>query len=241
MTDSFPRQQARTQGFSLGVPRSFQISPDGSRVAFLRSQGGDDPVTCLWVIDAGTGQERLVADPAKAGSRGRGHDRRRAGHPGTDARAGGGHHRIRHRRRAHGGRVRPGRPGLPGGPDGGRLPAGDPGPGSRVRPPSRPGRAAGRLRLRGRAAGHRPGDRRGHRDHRAGRGAGAQLRARRVHRGRGDGPHPGLLVGARRHGPARGQGGQHPRPAAGTSPTRRTRPGPPPRSPTRRRAPRTPT
>jgi dipeptidyl-peptidase 4 len=70
MTDSFPRQQARTQGFSLGVPRSFQISPDGSRVAFLRSQGGDDPVTCLWVLDAGTGQERLVADPAKAGSAG---------------------------------------------------------------------------------------------------------------------------------------------------------------------------
>ena len=67
MTDSFPRQQARTQGFSLGVPRSFQISPDGSRVAFLRSQGGDDPVTCLWVLDTGSGQERLVADPAKAG------------------------------------------------------------------------------------------------------------------------------------------------------------------------------
>src|SRR5215813_6033947 len=67
MTDSFPRQQARTRGFSLGVPRSFQISPDGGRVAFLRSQGGDDPVTCLWVLDAGTGQERLVADPAKAG------------------------------------------------------------------------------------------------------------------------------------------------------------------------------
>src|SRR5256884_3661626 len=70
MTDSFPRQQARTQGFSLGVPRSFQISPDGSRVAFLRSRGGGDAVTRLWVIDAGTGQERLVADPAKAGSPG---------------------------------------------------------------------------------------------------------------------------------------------------------------------------
>src|SRR5437773_11640094 len=70
MTDSFPRQQARTQGFSLGVPRSFQISPDGSRVAFLRSQGGDDPATCLWVIDAGTGQERLVAGPPKAASPG---------------------------------------------------------------------------------------------------------------------------------------------------------------------------
>ena len=67
MTDSFPRQQARTQGFSLGVPRSFQISPNGSRVAFLRSQGGDDPATCLWVLDAGSGRERLVADPAKAG------------------------------------------------------------------------------------------------------------------------------------------------------------------------------
>jgi dipeptidyl-peptidase-4 len=63
MSDSFPRQQARTQGFSLGSPRSFQISPDGARVAFLRSQGGTDPVTCLWVLDTGTGAERLVVDP----------------------------------------------------------------------------------------------------------------------------------------------------------------------------------
>src|SRR6516162_9563705 len=68
MTDSFPRQQAKTQGFSLGAPRSFQISPDGSRVAFLRSQGGDDPVTCLWVLDTGTGRERLAADPATIGA-----------------------------------------------------------------------------------------------------------------------------------------------------------------------------
>src|SRR5215467_7190805 len=65
MTDSFPRQQARTRRFTLGVPRSFQISPDGSRVAFLRSKGGGDPVTCLWVLDVGTGTERLVADPAE--------------------------------------------------------------------------------------------------------------------------------------------------------------------------------
>jgi dipeptidyl-peptidase 4 len=68
MTDSFPRQQAKTQGFSLGAPRSFQISPDGSRVAFLRSQGGADPVTCLWVLDTGTGRERLAADPATVGA-----------------------------------------------------------------------------------------------------------------------------------------------------------------------------
>ena len=241
MTDSFPRQQARTQGFSLGVPRSFQISPDGEPGGLPAQPGrrrpGHLPVGARRRHRPGTPGRR----PGQGRLAGRGHDRRRAGQPGADARAGGGHRRIRHRRRAHGGRVRPGRPGLPGGPDGGRLPAGDPGPGSRVRPAARPGRAAGRLRLRGRAAGHRPGDRRGHRDHRAGRRAGAQLRAGRVHRGRGDGPHPGLLVGARRHGPARGQGGQHARPAAGTSPTRRTRTGPPPRSPTRRRAPRTPT
>ena len=64
MTESFPRQQARTQRFTLGAPRSFQISRDGNRVAFLRSQSGTDPVTCLWVLDVGTGQERLVADPA---------------------------------------------------------------------------------------------------------------------------------------------------------------------------------
>ncbi len=67
MTDSFPRQQARTQQFSLGAPRSFQISPDGGRVAFLRSRGGTDPVTCLWVLDVGTGREHLVADPATFG------------------------------------------------------------------------------------------------------------------------------------------------------------------------------
>ncbi len=64
MTESFPRQQARTRRFSLGVPRSFKVAPDGSRVAFLRSTGGTDPVTCLWQLHLNTGQEELVADPA---------------------------------------------------------------------------------------------------------------------------------------------------------------------------------
>jgi dipeptidyl-peptidase-4 len=64
MTESFPRQQARTRRFSLGVPRSFRVAPDGSRVAFLRSKGADDPVTCLWQLHVETGQEELVADPA---------------------------------------------------------------------------------------------------------------------------------------------------------------------------------
>jgi dipeptidyl-peptidase 4 len=64
MTESFPRQQARTRRFSLGVPRSFMVAPDGSRVAFLRSKGAGDPVTCLWQLHVATGQEELVADPA---------------------------------------------------------------------------------------------------------------------------------------------------------------------------------
>jgi dipeptidyl-peptidase 4 len=67
MTESFPRQQARTRHFTLGLPRSFQISPAGDRVAFLRSRGGDDPVNCLWVLDVATGAERLTADPALLG------------------------------------------------------------------------------------------------------------------------------------------------------------------------------
>ena len=40
------------------------VSPDGRRIVFLRSRHGTDPVNCLWVVDAATGEERLVADPA---------------------------------------------------------------------------------------------------------------------------------------------------------------------------------
>jgi dipeptidyl-peptidase-4 len=63
VTDSFPRRQARTRRFTLGAPRSFTLSPDGDRMAFLRSRGGTDPITCLWTLDLPTGEERLVADP----------------------------------------------------------------------------------------------------------------------------------------------------------------------------------
>ena len=61
--DSFPRQQARTQRFTLGAPRDVTVSPDGARVAFLRSAGPEDPVTSLWVLDVGSGTERVVAEP----------------------------------------------------------------------------------------------------------------------------------------------------------------------------------
>ncbi len=63
MTDSFPRQHARTQRFTLGEPRNVTVSADGQRVVFLRSAGGSDPVNALWVLDVETGTERLVADP----------------------------------------------------------------------------------------------------------------------------------------------------------------------------------
>ena len=64
MTESFPRQQARTRRFTLGVPRAFAVSPAGDRVTFLRSRSGTDPLTCLWLFDVGAGTERLIADPA---------------------------------------------------------------------------------------------------------------------------------------------------------------------------------
>ncbi|MBF8194190.1 prolyl oligopeptidase family serine peptidase [Nonomuraea sp. K274] len=63
MSDSFPRLSARTRRFTLGVPRSFTISPDGGRVVFLRTRSGTDPVTCLWELDTETHVERLVVDP----------------------------------------------------------------------------------------------------------------------------------------------------------------------------------
>lgn len=63
MTDTFPRQHARTQRLTLGEPRSFAVSPDGRRVVFARSAGGSDPVNMLWVLNVTSGTERLVLDP----------------------------------------------------------------------------------------------------------------------------------------------------------------------------------
>ena len=61
--DEYPRQFARTQGFSYGQPKAFTVSPDGSRVVFLRSKAGDDAVLCVWVLDVASGQERCLFDP----------------------------------------------------------------------------------------------------------------------------------------------------------------------------------
>lgn len=59
---AFPGQFARSRRFSLGVPRHFTVSPDGSRVLFVRTVSGTDPVGRLWQYEDGV--ERLVADPA---------------------------------------------------------------------------------------------------------------------------------------------------------------------------------
>ncbi len=63
MTDTFPRQYARTQRLTLGEPRNVVVSPDGQRIVFLRSYSGSDPIQRLWVTDARTGVERVVVDP----------------------------------------------------------------------------------------------------------------------------------------------------------------------------------
>jgi dipeptidyl-peptidase-4 len=65
---AFPAQLARTQRFTLGVPRAFTISPDGRRVLFLRSRGGEDSSSCLWLLDDDT--ERLLVDPGALGAGG---------------------------------------------------------------------------------------------------------------------------------------------------------------------------
>ncbi|MFD6951959.1 peptidase S9 [Nocardiopsis sp. TSRI0078] len=66
---SFPRQQARTQRFTTGVPRAFEISPDGRRVAFLRGRDGVDTATCLWIHETeGSGTATVIADPRTLGA-----------------------------------------------------------------------------------------------------------------------------------------------------------------------------
>jgi dipeptidyl-peptidase-4 len=63
MPDDFPRLLSRTQGFRLGRPARFTITPDGRRVLFLRSRGGEDRERLLWSLELATGEERLLADP----------------------------------------------------------------------------------------------------------------------------------------------------------------------------------
>jgi len=54
---------AASRRFTLGRPRDLTLVPADGRLVFLRALAADDPVTALWSLDLGTGQERLLADP----------------------------------------------------------------------------------------------------------------------------------------------------------------------------------
>lgn len=62
---SFPRLQARSLRFTLGVPRNLHISADGSRVLFVRTESGTSRIGSLWEYDVQAGEERLLVDPAE--------------------------------------------------------------------------------------------------------------------------------------------------------------------------------
>ncbi|MDH3705195.1 MAG: prolyl oligopeptidase family serine peptidase [Acidimicrobiia bacterium] len=68
MTESFPRQQARTRGFSVGVPRDIRVSGDGGRVLYLRPVEAGVADNALWALEVDTGVQRVVVDPAKLAS-----------------------------------------------------------------------------------------------------------------------------------------------------------------------------
>ncbi|MBY8882336.1 S9 family peptidase [Actinacidiphila acidipaludis] len=64
--DAFPAQFARTQRYTLGVPRAFTLAADGTAVLFLRTRGPEDRTGCLWLID--DDGERLLVDPDGLGA-----------------------------------------------------------------------------------------------------------------------------------------------------------------------------
>lgn len=63
MTTSYPRLAARTQRFTLGIPRNLTISPDGGTVRFIRTPDGVTALGQLWEYDVATGAETLLVDP----------------------------------------------------------------------------------------------------------------------------------------------------------------------------------
>jgi dipeptidyl-peptidase-4 len=63
---SYPRENARTLGYSLGRPRSFTVSADGGQVLFLRSASGTERSGDLWALDLASGTERRIVSAATA-------------------------------------------------------------------------------------------------------------------------------------------------------------------------------
>jgi dipeptidyl-peptidase-4 len=61
----FPTLADRTALLSHGAPHAVTVGGDGARVLFLRSAGPADDASALWALTVATGEERLVADPAR--------------------------------------------------------------------------------------------------------------------------------------------------------------------------------
>ncbi|MGI9601678.1 MAG: prolyl oligopeptidase family serine peptidase, partial [Acidimicrobiales bacterium] len=68
MADTFPRQHARTRGFTVGAPRDIRVSDDGDRVTFLRPVTADRSDNGLWLLDVHTGEAAVVVDPDDLGA-----------------------------------------------------------------------------------------------------------------------------------------------------------------------------
>ncbi len=62
-TDDFPAAYARSQRFTIGVPRNVSVIAEGTRVLYLRSHDGEDPAMCLWQIDLESGKDKRLACP----------------------------------------------------------------------------------------------------------------------------------------------------------------------------------
>ena len=230
MTDTFPRQQARTRNFSLGraalVP-DLAGRPQGCVLAQQRRQRpGDLPVgdrlpSAAWRPRPAPSGWWWTLWPSAPGRTSRRRSGRAGNGPGSGRRRG----RVRHRRRVHdGARSRWQARSTPSSSRPAAKARGRRRCLARHRPATRSVRPADRLRLRGCAADHRPGDRPGQRADRAWRDerGRSRLRPGRVRRGRGNGPDAWLLVGARRVGPA-GRAGRR----LGLEPLAHRRPGQP--------------
>lgn len=61
----FPRLSARTMRFTLGIPTTWTLTPDGSHVLFLRSRSGTERTGLLWRYDVDQQVETLLADPTE--------------------------------------------------------------------------------------------------------------------------------------------------------------------------------
>jgi dipeptidyl-peptidase-4 len=63
MTVSYPRLAARTLRFTLGIPRTITVSPDGGTVRFIRTPDGVTRAGQLWEHDVESGVETVLVDP----------------------------------------------------------------------------------------------------------------------------------------------------------------------------------